>query len=96
MNNKRGVILFIILYLFAICMCSCSSINMSNKSISDNPYTHAIISLPDGSIVSGELDDYTFLSYDRCIVTIDGTQYMLHMNNVTLMCECVEDDFEDD
>lgn len=96
MNNKKCIILFIILYLFIICMCSCSSINMSNKSFSNNPYTYAVISLPDGSIISGELDDYVFISDNRCKVTIDGTQYMLHMNNVTLMCECIEDDFEDD
>ena len=48
----------------------------------NNDYNYAIIELPDGSIVEGNLDSYGY-SNDRIRVTINGTPYEVDSDNCT-------------
>lgn len=59
-----------------------------NKDFLDTVYTFnkAIISLPDGEIVEGEVQNWTdYADGDQIQVTIDGIVYLVHSSNITLI-----------
>ena len=59
-----------------------------NRQIFDATYKFdtAIISLPDGSVVSGKVDSWLdFEDGDQIQVVIDGVTYLVHSNNVALI-----------
>lgn len=59
-----------------------------NRQIFDATYKFdtAIISLPDGSVVSGKVDSWLdFEDGDQIQVVIDGVTYLVHSNNVALV-----------
>lgn len=90
---------YLFISIFLICtvtISGCSLEYKSNKELSPRPYTYATILLPDGTVISGELNDYIFLSDGRCGVIIDGTKYLTHINNTVLMAEEIEENYEDD
>lgn len=46
---------------------------------------HAIISLPDGTIVEGKCESLTRWSASLVDITIDGTSYSVHPYNIALI-----------
>jgi len=54
----------------------------------DTTYTFdtAIISLPDGTVVKGEVDSWTdYEDGDQIQVVIDGVTYLVHSTNIVLV-----------
>lgn len=61
-----------------------------NMQLMDTTYSfeRAIISLPNGEIVSGEVQSWTdFEDGDQIQVKINGKQYLTHISNVVLISE---------
>jgi len=67
-----------------------SGCNGYNKQIFDTTYRfdRAIISLPDGTIVDGEVQSWTdFEDGDQLQIKIDGVTYLVHSSDVALIAE---------
>lgn len=61
-----------------------------NKQIFDMTYTfdRAIISLPNGEVISGNVNSWTdFEDGDQIQVKIDGKAYLVHSMNIVLISE---------
>ncbi|MBR5519900.1 MAG: hypothetical protein IKU55_04205 [Clostridia bacterium] len=61
-----------------------------NKQLFDTTYTfnRAVISLPDGTVISGEVDSWTdFAEGDQMQVVIDGTTYLVHSSSIALIAD---------
>lgn len=61
-----------------------------NKQIFDTTYTfdRAVISMPDGSIVEGQVKSWCdYEDGDQIQVTIDGKTYLVHSSNIALIAE---------
>ena len=61
-----------------------------NRQLFDTTYTfdRAIISMPDGSIISGTVSSWKdYEDGDQIQVVIDGTTYLVHSSNSVLMNE---------
>ncbi len=61
-----------------------------NMQVLDTTYSfeRAIISLPNGEIIEGEVQSWTdFEDADQIQVKIDGKQYLTHISNVVLISE---------
>lgn len=60
-----------------------------NKDMFDTVYTfnRAIIKLPDGTIVSGEVDSWADYEGEQLQIKIDGTTYLVHSENATLIVD---------
>lgn len=79
---------------FAILLASLMAFLMlagcGNKQFFDTTYTFdkAIISLPDGSIVSGKVQSWTdYEDGDQIQVKIGDTTYLVHSSNIVLIAE---------
>lgn len=81
--------------LFSILLVSIMALSMifclsecGNKQMFDLTYTFdtAIVSLPDGSVVKGDVQSWTdFEDGDQIQVVIDGKTYLVHSSNVALI-----------
>lgn len=60
-----------------------------NKQVIDTTYhfNRAIINLPDGSVIKGDVDSWNDYDSDQIQVKIDGVMYLVHSNNVVLISE---------
>lgn len=61
-----------------------------NKDMWDTVYTYdrAIILLQDGTVVDGKVESWSdYEDGDQIQVTIDGTVYLVHSSNITLIQE---------
>jgi hypothetical protein len=81
--KKLFAILLAIVMLVAMCACG-------NKQVFDTVRTfdRAIICLPDGTVISGEVQ--AWLDYedgDQIQVKIDGVTYLVHSSQVVLIAE---------
>lgn len=77
-----AVILVVIFIITVLCSC--------NKQIFDTTYTfdRAIISLPNGDIIEGEVQGWTdFEDGDQIQVKIDGKTYLVHSSQVVMINE---------
>lgn len=82
--RKTISILLAVVMVFSL-MCGLAG---CNRQIFDATYKFdtAIISLPDGSVVSGKVDSWLdFEDGDQIQVVIDGVTYLVHSNNVALV-----------
>ena len=65
-------------------------VGCGNKTLIDTTYTFdkAIIQLQNGEIIEGKVQSWRdYSDGDQIQVTIDGTTYLVHSNNVTLISE---------
>lgn len=79
---KRRIMLILVMVLFALSLCAC------NRQTVDLTYSydHAIISLPNGEIVSGAVESWRdYEDGDQIQVKIDGKIYLAHSENVVLI-----------
>ena len=66
------------------------AVRNGNRQLFDTTYTfdRAIISMPDGSIISGTVSSWKdYEDGDQIQVVIDGTTYLVHSSNIVLMNE---------
>lgn len=87
MNKKNKKFAYAILTVVAVMLMFLTG---CNRQIVDLTYSFdkAIISLPDGSIISGEIESW--LDYedgDQIQVKIDGVTYLVHSANIALIKE---------
>lgn len=78
------ILLFAVVAGFALLLSSC------NRTIIDTTYKFAwaVLKLPSGDIVIGEVDAWRdFQDGDQIQVKINGITYLTHACNVTLMTE---------
>lgn len=84
MKNKLTIVGIVLLISVAGLLTGC------NKQLIDTTYSYdkAIISLPDGSVVSGEVDSWTdYSDGDQIQVKINGTSYLVHSEDIVLIAE---------
>ena len=82
MKNKRFLLLVIVLMSLLLVGC--------NRQLIDTTYSfdRAIISLPNGEIVEGEVQSWKdFDDGDQVQVKINGKTYLVHTMNVVLISE---------
>lgn len=81
---------FITIIMVATLLVPVLALTGCNKQIIDTTfkYERAIISLPDGSIVEGEIDSWTdYDDGDQIQVKINGITYLVHSEDVVLIAE---------
>lgn len=68
----------------------CLALAGCNKQVFDTTYSFssAIISLPDGRVVTGEVQSWKdYEDGDQIQVKIDGVTYLVHSSNVVLIAD---------
>ena len=84
MNMIKKIALLLITIAMALSLCACG-----NKTLLDTTYTfdEAIIRLPDGSVISGEVAAWTdYEDGDSLQITLkDGNTYLVHASNAVLI-----------
>lgn len=81
----KKIISIIICLVLVLSLTSCG-----NKNLLDLTYTfnHAILSLPDGSIVEGQVQSWRdYEDDDQIQVKINDIVYLVHSSNVVLMAD---------
>ena len=67
-----------------------SAAGCGNKDILDTNYTYtkAIITLENGEVIEGEIENWTdYSDGDQIQVAMDGNVYLVHSSNITLINE---------
>ena len=84
MNYIKKIALLLITIAMALSLCACG-----NKTLLDTTYTfdEAIIRLPDGSVISGEVTTWTdYEDGDSLQITLKvGNTYLVHASNAVLI-----------
>lgn len=83
--KMRLVSLVLVLLMVCIALCGCAN---ANKNWFDMTYhfDRAIMWLPDGTVIDGEVESWTdFEDGDQIQVKIDGVTYLTHAENVVLI-----------
>lgn len=82
---KKRVIAFVAAIGLTLCLTGCG-----NRQIFDTTYTfnRAIIAIPDGTIVEGEIQSWRdFDDGDTIQIKINNVIYLTHISNVVLMTD---------
>ena len=60
-----------------------------NYQLFDTTYTFdcAVVRLPNGDVIEGEVQAWTDYEGDQIQVKIDGVTYLVHASNITLIAE---------
>jgi hypothetical protein len=89
--NKKNVsrVLVAIIALFILLTIVCCLTACGNKDMFDTVYAYdyAIISLPNGEIVEGKVQNWTDYEGDQIQVKIDGKIYLVHSEDIALIKE---------
>lgn len=78
-----GIVVIILLVIFGL-----FELFKGNRQIIDTAqrFDHAMIKLADGEIVEGRVDSWRdYENSDQIQVTVNGTTYLVHSTNVTLI-----------
>lgn len=80
---KRAIAIMLIAVLVVMLAgCNYKVVDLTYK------FDKAILSLPDGTVVSGKLNNWKdYENCDQVQVVIDGVTYLTHQNNVVLIKE---------
>lgn len=77
-------------FAFLVAATMLVSLSACNKQIVDTTwsYDRAILYLPDGTVVEGEVESWTdYEDGDQIQIKIDGKTYLVHSINVALISE---------
>lgn len=80
---KKRIALALVLVIAALLLASCG-----NKDYFDTvrTYHEAVIAMPDGTVVSGEVQNWRdYEDGDQIQVKIDGITYLVHSSDIVLM-----------
>ncbi len=83
--KKRILCITLILVMIVVTLASCG-----NRDVFDTvkTYDYAIISMPDGSVVEGKVQNWRdYDDSDQIQVKIDEKTYLVHSSNVCLIAE---------
>lgn len=83
MTKRIVLVLLLVAMCFSLCACG-------NYDAWDTVYTYdrAIVSLADGSVVTGRVQNWRdYEDGDQIQVKVDGKTYLVHSTNVTLIAE---------
>ena len=60
-----------------------------NQQLFDTTFTfdYAIIALPNGEVVEGDIDSWNDYDGEQLQIVIDGTTYLTHSENVVMIAE---------
>lgn len=78
-----GIVVIILLVIFGL-----FELFKGNRQLIDTAqrFDHAMIKLADGEIVEGRVDSWRdYENSDQIQVTVNGTTYLIHSTNVTLI-----------
>ena len=86
MENRKVFGICAILIIIWLIVAFCSG---CNKQLIDVTYSFekAVISLPNGEVISGEVSSWNDYDGDQLQVVIDGVTYLTHSENVVLISE---------
>ena len=87
MAKRIVLVVMLVAMCLGLCACACA---YGNYDAWDTVYTYdrAIVSLADGSIVTGRVQNWRdYEDGDQIQVKIDGKTYLVHSTNVTLIAE---------
>lgn len=91
MKKDNSVKMFIVAIVLACLLLVMSAFSgCGNKQLFDTTYTFdkAIISLPDGTVIEGDVDSWKdYEDGDQIQVKIDGKAYLVHSTNIALIAE---------
>lgn len=76
--------------MLLVALTTAISLTACNRQIVDTTwsYERAILYLPDGTVVDGEVESWTdYEDGDQIQIKIDGTIYLVHSMNVVLISE---------
>lgn len=81
---KRLIVMLLALMTVVALLVGCG-----NKDVFDTVYTfdEAIIRLPDGTVISGEVQSWKDYEGDQLQIKIDGVTYLVHSSQVVLIAE---------
>ena len=79
--------LFVLILALVMCMCLFAGCNMDVLDITFK-FDRAIIHLPDGTVVSGEVESWTdYEDGDQLQIKINGVTYLVHSSDAVLIAE---------
>ena len=79
---KKRIALAIVLVMAALLLTGCG--NWSGFDVEYN-YHEAMLAMPDGNILCGEVQDWCEYASDMVQVKIDGVTYLVHSSDIVLM-----------
>ena len=88
MTNRKKLLTVVICLAVFIILTGGIFAFTGNRQIFDTTYRFekAILSLPDGTVVSGNVDSWRdYEDGDQIQVKIDGTTYLVHSSNIVLI-----------
>ena len=88
MTNRKKLLTVVICLAVFIILTGGIFAFTGNRQIFDTTYRFekAILSLPDGTVVSGNVDAWRdYEDGDQIQVKIDGTTYLVHSSNIVLI-----------
>jgi len=71
----KKIILIFILIFTCLLITGCASTNTSVETTTGTNYGMSMIIMPDGSIIKGECSNFSLISGNWAMVTIDGVTY---------------------
>lgn len=82
MKKKILAILLVVMTMFSLMGCG-------NQQMFDATYyfDYAIIELPNGEVVEGEIDSWNDYDGEQLQIVIDGVTYLTHSENVVMIAE---------
>lgn len=86
--NKNKSIIILVIVVFLILFVLYVDLRIGNRQLIDTAqrFDHAMIKLADGEIIEGRVDSWRdYENSDQIQVTINGTTYLTHCINVTLI-----------
>ena len=80
----RKMLAVLLLLLMIISLTGCG-----NQQLFDTTFTFdsAIIALPNGEVVEGDIDSWNDYDGEQLQIVIDGTTYLTHSENVVMIAE---------
>lgn len=82
---KKNLVTILVLMLMTATLSSCGNYQMFDTTYS---FDRAIISLPNGEVIEGNVDSWMdYEDGDQIQVKIDGVTYLVHSSDVVLIKE---------
>lgn len=90
MKNLVVIIVILMFAIVLICMVCTALTSCGNMQLIDTTYSfeRAIVSLPNGEVIEGEVQSWTdYENSDQIQVKIDGKTYLVHSSDIVLISE---------
>jgi len=81
---KKIISILLVVVMIAILFCACGNATMFDTTYY---FDRAIVQLPNGEVVEGDLTKWCDYESDAIQVTIDGKTYYTHLENVVLIVD---------